>query len=289
MHRIAATPGGWTPQTEGVVFIEQTPAPIVFITAADTDIQTLAASTSQLPAGFPALRVVNLLQLQQQLTIDTYAENVLVSAQIIILRLLGGRSYWSYGLEVIRETVQQTGAALIVLPGDDRPDPDLISHSTVTLAVVNQLWRYLTESGVENFVYALQFVADVCLGQNYNPPPPKPVPRVGLYSWGMGNGDCFKTSPSDLDPPKSPKEIPLLSPLKRGKPEEATPLISRGTLTEFSPLVKGGWGGSGGWKIDPRTYFHTFLSVLDPPKSPKEIPLLSPLKRGKPEEATPLI
>ncbi len=184
MHRIAATPGGWNPQAEGVVFIEQTPAPLVFITAADTDIQTLAASTSQLPAGFPALRVVNLLQLQQQLTIDTYSENVLASAQIIILRLLGGRSYWSYGLEVVRETVQQTGAALVVLPGDDRPDPDLISHSTLNLATVNRLWRYFTEGGVENFVNALKFVVDVCLGQTHNPPPPKAVPRVGLYPWG---------------------------------------------------------------------------------------------------------
>ncbi len=183
MHRIAATPGGWNPQSEGVVFIEQTTAPIVFLTAADTDIQALAASISQLPVGFPALRVVNLLQLQQQLTIDSYAENVLASAQVIIVRLLGGRSYWSYGLEVLQETVQQTGAALVVLPGDNRPDPDLISHSTVTLAAVNQLWYYLTEGGVENFVNALQFIADVCLGQTYNPPPPQPVPRIGLYPW----------------------------------------------------------------------------------------------------------
>ncbi|HAA28893.1 MAG TPA: cobaltochelatase subunit CobN, partial [Cyanobacteria bacterium UBA8553] len=189
MHRIAATPGGWNPQAEGVVFIEQTPAPIVFITAADTDIQTLAASTSQLPVGFPALRVVNLLQLQQQLTIDTYSENVLASAQIIILRLLGGRSYWSYGLEVVRETVQQTGAALVVLPGDDRPDPDLISHSTLNLAVVNRLWRYLTEGGVENFVNALKFIVDVCLGQTHNPPPPKVVPRVGVYLWRGREGE----------------------------------------------------------------------------------------------------
>lgn len=120
MHRIAATPGGWDSHTEGVVFIEQTPAPIVLITAADTDIQTLAASLPQLPVGFAALRVVNLLQLQQQLTIDTYAQDVLASAEVIILRLLGGRSYWSYGLEVVRETVQATGAALIVLPGDER-------------------------------------------------------------------------------------------------------------------------------------------------------------------------
>lgn len=183
MHRIAATPGGWDSHTEGVVFIEQTPAPIVLITAADTDIQTLAASLPQLPVGFAALRVVNLLQLQQQLTIDTYAQDVLASAEVIILRLLGGRSYWSYGLEVVRETVQATGAALIVLPGDERPDLDLISHSTVSLAAVNQVWRYFCEGGVENYVNALKFVADISLGQSYNPPLPQPIPRVGLYGF----------------------------------------------------------------------------------------------------------
>ncbi len=168
MHRIAATPGGWNPGDEGVVFVEQTPAPIVFLTAADTDIQMLARAVSQLPPDFPDLRVANLLHLQQQLTIDTYAENVLEHAQVIILRVLGGRAYWSYGLEVVQETVQNTGATLIVLPGDDRPDPDLLSHSTVALTIVNQVWRYLTEGGIENFTNALQFIADKCLGHGYN-------------------------------------------------------------------------------------------------------------------------
>ncbi|WP_083305377.1 cobaltochelatase subunit CobN [Moorena producens] len=186
MHRIAATPGGWNPEAEGVIFIEQTPAPIIFLTAADTDIQTLAASVSQLPPDFPAIRVANLLQLQQQLTIDTYAEDILAKARIIIIRLLGGRSYWSYGLEVVKETVEQTGATLLVLPGDDRPDPTLTSHSTETIPIVNQLWRYFTEGGVENFTNALKFVADVCLDQTNNPPPPKPVPRVGVYPWQSG-------------------------------------------------------------------------------------------------------
>ncbi|MBD1935559.1 MULTISPECIES: cobaltochelatase subunit CobN [Cyanophyceae] len=188
MHRLAATPGGWNPQAEGVIFIEQTPAPIVLLTAADTDIQTLAAAVSKLPDSFPSLRVVNLLQLQQQLSIDTYAEEVLQQAQVIILRLLGGRSYWSYGLEVVRQTVESTQKSLFVLPGDDRPDPDLISHSTVTLASSNQLWRYFTEGGVENFVNALKFVADICLGNTYNPPAPQEVPRVGVYQ-GLGTGD----------------------------------------------------------------------------------------------------
>ncbi|MEP6518814.1 cobaltochelatase subunit CobN [Microcoleus vaginatus] len=183
MHKIAATPGGWNPQAEGVIFIQQTPAPIVFISAADTDIQTLAAAASKMPAKFPKLRAVNLLQLQQQLTIDTYAEEVLERADVIILRLLGGRSYWSYGLEILRETVQKTNASLIVMPGEDSPDPDLISHSNVSLSAVNQLWRYFTEGGVQNFVNALKLAADTCLKTAYNPPLPQTVSRVGIYDW----------------------------------------------------------------------------------------------------------
>src|SRR4028118_2039621 len=183
MHKIAATPGGWNPQAEGVIFIQQTPAPIVFISAADTDIQTLAAAASKMPAKFPKVRAVNLLQLQQQLTIDTYAEEVLERAEVIILRLLGGRSYWSYGLEILRETVQKTNASLIVMPGEDSPDPDLISHSNVSLSAVNKLWRYFTEGGVHNFVNALKFAADTCLKTAYNPPLPQTVSRVGIYDW----------------------------------------------------------------------------------------------------------
>ncbi|MBD2296399.1 cobaltochelatase subunit CobN [Anabaena sphaerica FACHB-251] len=183
MHRISATPGGWN-QSEGLIFLEQTPAPFVFITAADTDIQTLAAVVPKLPAQFPALRVANLLQLQQQISIDTYGEQVLELAQVIVLRLLGGRSYWTYGLEVVQEIVQRQGTTLIVIPGDDALDPDLISHSTVSSEIVNQVWQYFREGGIENFLNALQFIADISLLTKFNPPPPQAVPRVGR--WGDG-------------------------------------------------------------------------------------------------------
>lgn len=182
MHRIAATPGGWNPDTDGVILIEQTPGAIAILTAADTDIQTLAAAADRLPGDFPSLRVANLLHLQQQLSIDTYAEQVLASAKAIALRLLGGRAYWSYGLEVVKETASETGAALFVLPGDDRPDPTLLSQSTVSLAAANQLWRYFCEGGTENAIAALQFLADTSLGTHYSPPSPQPVPEVGLYA-----------------------------------------------------------------------------------------------------------
>ncbi|NET79185.1 MULTISPECIES: cobaltochelatase subunit CobN [Okeania] len=183
MHRIAATPGGWNPQAEGVIFIEQTPAPIIFLTAADTDIQTLAAAVNKLPFDFPQLRVANLLHLQQQLTIDTYADDILSKAKVIIVRLLGGRSYWSYGLEVLLEAIEKEGAKLIVIPGDNRPDPDLISHSNVSISLVNQFWQYLIEGGVDNFVNGLKFIANICLGKDYDFALPIPVSRVGIYPW----------------------------------------------------------------------------------------------------------
>jgi cobaltochelatase CobN len=195
MHRLATTPGGWTPNTDGVIFVEQSPADWVFLTAADTEIQTLAAAQKHLPQGFPTLRVANLLQLQQQLAIDTYADTVLNSAKVIILRILGGRAYWPYGLEVVQDTAAQTGSHLIIFPGDDRPAPDLISHSTVPLTVANQLWRYLNEGGVENLTHGLLWLCDQLFSTGYQPPAPQGIPRVGIYPFG----------PNALTPSPSPR------------------------------------------------------------------------------------
>ncbi|MGB0563665.1 MAG: cobaltochelatase subunit CobN [Spirulinaceae cyanobacterium] len=181
MHRIAATPGGWNPDLDGVILVEQTPAPLVFLTSADTEIQTLAAALPQLPSDFPEIRAVNLLQLQQPYSIDDYGDRVLSKAQVIILRLLGGRAYWSYGLEVVKAIAQQTSAALFVLPGDDRPDPDLMSHSTVALTQVHQLWQYLLAGGVANVANGMQFAAHVGLGRQNAVRSPETVPKVGRY------------------------------------------------------------------------------------------------------------
>ena len=198
MHRLAATPGGWNSDAEGVVFIEQTPAPIVLLTAADTDISALNQALPLLPKTFSDIRCVNLLQLQQQLTIDTYAEDVLRHARLIILRLLGGRAYWSYGLEVVKETIAETEAALVVIPGDDLPDLDLMGHSTVSLTVVNQLWQYFNEGGIDNIRNGLLYVSDRTLKTQYHPPAPQSIPKIGIYNLSEDNysqiADCFNDS-----------------------------------------------------------------------------------------------
>jgi cobaltochelatase CobN len=205
MHRLAAIAGGWEAGSspEGVIFIEQTPAPLVILTAADTDIQLFAKAIAKLSFAprvrtksphqefalpqaqteTPAIRVASLLQLQQQLTIDTYAETVLSHAQGILIRLLGGRGYWSYGLEAVREVVERTGAVLIVVPGDDRPDLELMSHSTVPLKTVEQMWRYFTEGGVENYGQAIRSLQTLCNGSGNALETALVVPKVGRYCW----------------------------------------------------------------------------------------------------------
>ncbi|MEM9092920.1 MAG: cobaltochelatase subunit CobN, partial [Cyanobacteria bacterium P01_F01_bin.53] len=188
MHRIAATPGGWNPDTDGVIILDQTPAPIVILTAADTEIQTLVASLPRLPHDFPEFRVASLLQLQQELSIDTYVDSVLSKAKVIVVRLLGGRSYWSYGLERLREIAEFYDISLVVLPGDDRPDPVLCSLGTVPLTVADKLWHYFVEGGAENLAYGLQYLAQTCLDYSYEVPEPQAVPQWGEYVWERGRG-----------------------------------------------------------------------------------------------------
>lgn len=182
MHRLSAIPGGFDASTspEGVIFIEQTPAPIVVLSAADTDIQVLARAIAQLPSTFPAVRGINLLQLQQELTIDTYAETVLSQAQVIIVRLLGGKAYWPYGFEVLLETTNRTGAALWIIPGEDQPDPALMVHSTVSMPQLLHLWQYWREGGADNLVHALYYVAHTSLGQTWPQIAPQEIPQWGL-------------------------------------------------------------------------------------------------------------
>jgi cobaltochelatase CobN len=197
MHRLAATPGGWTPNSDGVIFVEQSPGAIAVLTAADTDIQCLAAAVAHFPENFPSIRAVHLLNLQQPLTIDDYAEKVLSQAKVIILRSLGGRAYWSYGLEILKELAENQEISLFILPGDDRPDPELMSHSNVVLSTVHQVWQYFTEGGVGNWINGLKYVTNACLKTNYQFLPSQTVPKVGVYSF--------------LNSQKSSSSIPLIS------------------------------------------------------------------------------
>ena len=130
----------------------QTPGDIVVLSHADSELTLLANAHRALrdigPA--PSLRLVNLLQLKHHFSVDLYAEKTLAGARIVVLRLLGGKSYWAYGLERLIEMAADGAFELVVLPGDDQPDPQLEALSTVDDATRVALWGYLSEGGAEN-------------------------------------------------------------------------------------------------------------------------------------------
>jgi cobaltochelatase CobN len=104
MHLIAAIPGGWSPDQQGVVYIDQAPGDIVFLSASDTELAVFAAAFQKLNhehALLPSLRLSNLASLKQELTVDTYSEEVLAKAKLIVVRILGGRGYFGYLVEQI--------------------------------------------------------------------------------------------------------------------------------------------------------------------------------------------
>src|SRR5262245_62631769 len=86
---------------EQAVDLGQTPGDIVFLSAADTDLACLAAGSARLPASAPSLRLANILQLGHPLSVDLYVDRVVTQAKPVVVRLRGGRGYWSYGLEQI--------------------------------------------------------------------------------------------------------------------------------------------------------------------------------------------
>ena len=117
----------------------QAPADLVVLSFSDSDLGAFAAGWQWGRAGLPSLRLANLSRLRHPLSVDTYVERTLSAARGILVRLIGGRSYWPYGLDELSRIARAKGIALAVLPADGRPDPVLDAASTVPLPVLRRL------------------------------------------------------------------------------------------------------------------------------------------------------
>ncbi|MHA7772686.1 cobaltochelatase subunit CobN [Roseibium sp. M-1] len=184
------------------VDLGQSPADILFLSAADTELGSFAAAHHRSGAGRASLRLANLMALSHPYSVDLYAEKTVSGSKLVILRILGGVEYWRYGLERIEEEARARGIDLIVVPGDDKWDEDLTSRSTRPTAEVHRFWRYCVEGGSENYVNALTYAAHL-IGKAEDPAHPVPLPRAGIYLPGhIAPGlDDLKASWSDIARP----------------------------------------------------------------------------------------
>ncbi|CAM1372154.1 Aerobic cobaltochelatase subunit CobN [Tenacibaculum litopenaei] len=161
MHLIATIPGGWNPDDDGVFYIDQKPGNVVFLSASDTDIHAMNEAYrklyGELGTQLPSLRMTNLVYLKQELTIDTYIEEVLTHAEVIVCSLLGGMSYYRYLVEALKEMQEQTGCKLLFIPAHE-PDYELMQQSSVPLEEVHQCRNYLQQGGEANTSTLLKYV-----------------------------------------------------------------------------------------------------------------------------------
>ncbi|MFN3609109.1 MAG: cobaltochelatase subunit CobN [Hyphomonas sp.] len=163
------------------VDLGQSPGDIVVISAADTDLSALEAAQKRAGQGAPSLRIANLMTLQHNFSVDLYVQKVISRAKLICVRVLGGRTYWPYGIAEIVQSARENAIPLAMIPGDARPDADLEGLSTVSPDDRARLWSYLQEGGPDNVTAFLQHTAYL-VGYSPDPgPPPEPLARAGLY------------------------------------------------------------------------------------------------------------
>ena len=79
-----------TPQDLG-----QTPADLVALSFSDSDLGAFSAGWHRANGKLPSLRLANLVALKHPLSVDTYAEQTLEDTKGILVRLIGGESYWA--------------------------------------------------------------------------------------------------------------------------------------------------------------------------------------------------
>src|ERR1700722_5991985 len=145
--------------TAEAVDLGQTPADIVALSFTDTDLSTLAAAWEAEQAALPTLRLANLAALRHPYSVDLYIEKVVAKSRFVLVRLLGGKDYWAYGVDELATLARSSGLPLAIVPGDHRPDARLDDASPLEPATLRRIAAYFTAGGVSNAGACLRFIA----------------------------------------------------------------------------------------------------------------------------------
>jgi cobaltochelatase CobN len=160
------------------VDLEQSPADIVALSFADSDLSLLAHAHSQ---RHPSLRLAPLAQLKHPFSIDLHIEKVCARSRFVLVRLLGGMDYWRYGVDELAASARKHGFALAVVPGDAQEDARLAAASTLPPEDLSRIWTYFREGGPDNIAACLDFIGAKISGFGTAPPPEK-VAAFGLHA-----------------------------------------------------------------------------------------------------------
>ncbi|MBF6521034.1 cobaltochelatase subunit CobN [Nocardia farcinica] len=136
---------------------------ILLLSTSDTDLLSTRASGADYRLGNPARLLVDDLP------------GLLDGADLVIVRILGGKRAWAEGLAAL----QDSGVPMVALGGEIAPDAELMECSTVPGGVAADAHNYLAAGGPENLRQLHNFLSDTVLltGHGFEPP-------VHLPAWG---------------------------------------------------------------------------------------------------------
>ncbi|HLH58603.1 MAG TPA: cobaltochelatase subunit CobN [Streptosporangiaceae bacterium] len=146
-------------------------ATILLLSTADTELLAARASGA-------AYRTANPARLDEPGALTALTDG----ADIVVLRLLGGRKAWPEGATALRET----GLPLVALGGEAAPDAELMALSTVPAGVAADALAYLREGGPANLRELAAFLSDTVLLTGEGFAPPEPAPAYGVHDLPAG-------------------------------------------------------------------------------------------------------
>jgi cobaltochelatase CobN len=140
-------------------------ATVLLLSTADTDLLAARAADADYRIGNPT-------------RVDTGDElrELLDGADVVVVRLLGGRRAWEDGLAVI----SGSGVPTVLLGGEAVPDAELMGMSSVPAGVVAEALAYLVEGGPANLAELARFLSDTVLLTGAGFDAPQPMPQYGV-------------------------------------------------------------------------------------------------------------
>ena len=220
MHLLLAQKGSISDGDEAID-LGQTPGDILFLSAADTELAAIAAAVEARGEHRLNWRLASLMTLKHPMSVDTYIERTARHARLIVVRALGGASYFHYALEALHASARRSGAAIVVLPGDDKPDEGLAPFQACVDDDRQALWTYLTEGGAGNASAFVSYAEAILTGAD-RPEPARPLLKAGI--WWPGRGVIGVEEWERLAFPAPPSGLPAISPA-RGESGETQALV----------------------------------------------------------------
>ncbi|HEY2423968.1 MAG TPA: hypothetical protein VGH55_07680, partial [Chthoniobacterales bacterium] len=179
MHWTVAEPGQLNAERV-LTLIEQTPGEVIFLSAADTDLYSVASIwTAQLGSR---LRVASAFPLRQPVAADHYIETVIKRAKLVVARLLGGKAYFAHFLQALSDLREEDSRPrFLILSGSDLDEPELAAMSDFPGTVRERLFAMFRHGGPENTRQAGESVELLLQNRFEEIPEAKPMPEFGLY------------------------------------------------------------------------------------------------------------